>query len=77
MGAAPLLVGKEPPTRSSPSPSPSSGLQTSAPRGRELDFRKYPDRSHMGLLDADSPLTEELVAWTADRFAGKPATPAC
>jgi acetyl esterase/lipase len=45
--------------------------------GYELDFRTYPDRSHMGVLEADSPLTEELTAWTIDRFEGKPATSTC
>ena len=45
--------------------------------GYELDFRKYPDRSHMGVLEADSPLTEELTAWTADRFEGRPAASTC
>jgi len=45
--------------------------------GYELDFRTYPDRTHMGVLDADSPLTEELTAWTVDRFAGDPADSTC
>jgi len=45
--------------------------------GYELDFRTYPDRTHMGVLDVDSPLTEELIAWTADRFAGEPAESTC
>ena len=44
--------------------------------GYELDFRKYPDRSHMGVLE-ESPLTEELTAWTVDRFDGKPAASTC
>lgn len=45
--------------------------------GYKLDFKKYPNLIHMGVLDATSPLTEELVAWTADRFAGKPASSNC
>lgn len=45
--------------------------------GYKLDFRTYPDRTHMGVLDAESPLTEELTTWTADRFAGKPAASTC
>jgi acetyl esterase/lipase len=45
--------------------------------GYELDFRTYPDRSHMGVLEAESPLTDELTAWTADRFARKPAASTC
>jgi hypothetical protein len=31
----------------------------------------------MGVLDAGSPLTDELIAWTADRFAGSDPTPNC
>jgi hypothetical protein len=45
--------------------------------GYELDFREYPDRTHMGVLDADSPLTDELPTSTADRFAGNPAESTC
>lgn len=45
--------------------------------GHELDFRTYPERTHMSVLDADSPLTEELITWTADRFAGKLASNTC
>jgi uncharacterized membrane protein HdeD (DUF308 family)/acetyl esterase/lipase len=45
--------------------------------GYKLDFRTYPGRTHMGVLDADSPLTDELATWTADRFAGKPAASTC
>jgi uncharacterized membrane protein HdeD (DUF308 family)/acetyl esterase/lipase len=45
--------------------------------GYELDFRTYPDFSHMGVLDAPSPLPDELNAWTADRFAGNPAESTC
>ena len=45
--------------------------------GYELDFRGYPDRNHMGVLAADSPLTGELTEWTIDRFEGEPAASTC
>ncbi len=45
--------------------------------GYELDLRKYPDRTHMGVLAAESPLTEELTAWTVERFEGEPAASTC
>jgi uncharacterized membrane protein HdeD (DUF308 family)/acetyl esterase/lipase len=45
--------------------------------GYKLDFRTYANRTHMGVLDADSPLTKQLTRWTADRFAGKPAPNTC
>lgn len=45
--------------------------------GYHLDFRTYPDFTHMGVIQPPSPLPAELIAWTADRFAGNPATPTC
>lgn len=46
--------------------------------GYKLDFRTYPGLSHMGVLDGTtSALPKQLAAWTADRFAGKPATNTC
>ena len=45
--------------------------------GYNLEFRTYPELTHMGLLDADSALTDELITWTAERFAGRPATSSC
>ncbi len=45
--------------------------------GYKLDFIKYPDLTHMGLLAARSPLTSELISWTAGRFAHSPAPNSC
>jgi acetyl esterase/lipase len=45
--------------------------------GDKLDFITYPNLTHMGVLDADSPLTKQLTDWTVDRFAGKPAPNTC
>jgi alpha-beta hydrolase superfamily lysophospholipase len=45
--------------------------------GYELDFRIYPDFTHTGVLEAESPLTGELIAWTADRFDGNPGVSTC
>jgi hypothetical protein len=36
-----------------------------------------PGFTHMGVLNPPSALPDELIAWTTDRFAGKPATPTC
>lgn len=46
-------------------------------RGQRVDYRVYPGRDHMSVLAADSPLVPELIAWTRDRFAGRPETPVC
>lgn len=46
-------------------------------RGQPVEFREYAGRTHLGVVAPDSPLIGDLVAWTADRFAGRPATPNC
>jgi pimeloyl-ACP methyl ester carboxylesterase len=45
--------------------------------GQPLDYRTYKDEDHVSLVAPDSPLTPDLVAWTRDRFEGKPAPTAC
>jgi hypothetical protein len=45
--------------------------------GYHLQFTQYPDKTHMGLLEASSPLTDDLIAWTADRLAERPPNPTC
>jgi len=45
--------------------------------GTNLTIREYQGNTHMGVLGKDSALPDELVAWTADRFAGKPVQSSC
>ena len=45
--------------------------------GQALAYRTYPGRDHLSLVAPDSPLVPDLLAWTADRFAGRPAATAC
>lgn len=45
--------------------------------GQQLDYRTYPGRDHVSLVQPDSPLIADLLSWTADRFAGKPAPDDC
>lgn len=45
--------------------------------GLTLDYREYDGLGHVDLLAPTSPMPEDLVAWTADRIAGKPAEPSC
>jgi uncharacterized membrane protein HdeD (DUF308 family)/pimeloyl-ACP methyl ester carboxylesterase len=45
--------------------------------GYAVDYRTYPGRDHVPLVEPDSPLVPELLAWTADRFAGVPAADTC
>jgi len=45
--------------------------------GGPLDYRTYPGRDHVGLIAPDSPLIPDLVQWTEDRLAGRPARSTC
>lgn len=45
--------------------------------GQAVDYRTYPGRGHVPLVEPDSPLIPELISWTEDRFTGKPATDTC
>jgi uncharacterized membrane protein HdeD (DUF308 family)/acetyl esterase/lipase len=42
-----------------------------------VDYRTYPDKDHVGVVAADSPLVSDLLEWTAQRFAGQDATDNC
>lgn len=46
-------------------------------KGQALDHRTYPGRDHLSLVAKDSPAGADLVAWTRDRFAGRPAAAGC
>jgi uncharacterized membrane protein HdeD (DUF308 family) len=45
--------------------------------GRPLRYEKYEGRNHMGVLEHDSPLNDELEQWTEDRLAGLPQENTC
>ncbi|MDL9936814.1 lipase family protein [Gordonia sp. ABSL1-1] len=46
--------------------------------GSVIDYRTYPGRGHIDLVAAtDSALIGDLLGWTADRFAGRPAASTC
>ena len=40
--------------------------------GPSLEYWRVPDRDHGGIVAPDSPITDELVAWTQDRVDGTP-----
>jgi hypothetical protein len=42
-----------------------------------VELKTYDDRTHMSVLEPDSPLTADLEHWTQDRFAGAPAPSTC
>jgi alpha-beta hydrolase superfamily lysophospholipase len=45
--------------------------------GQALDYRSYAKRDHLSLVAPDSALTADLLAWSIDRFNGKPASTNC
>lgn len=45
--------------------------------GVTLETHGYPGGTHMSVLDVGSQLSNDLVAWTTDRFAGKPTRGNC
>ncbi|WP_241176064.1 lipase family protein [Modestobacter sp. KNN46-3] len=45
--------------------------------GHPLLYTRYPDRSHMGVLEPDSPLNADLEQWTRERLAGLPQANSC
>lgn len=45
--------------------------------GRQVDYRVYDGRDHVPLVEPDSPLVPDLLAWTRDRFAHRPAPAGC
>ncbi|MFN8629576.1 MAG: hypothetical protein U0838_04425 [Chloroflexota bacterium] len=45
--------------------------------GQALEYRTYPGRDHVPLVEADSPLVPDLINWTQDRLAGKAPVSTC
>jgi pimeloyl-ACP methyl ester carboxylesterase len=77
MGGAPLFVGQGTGDEVINIAVTKQWVRKQCSADYKLDFRTYAGRTHMGVLDADSPLTPQLTAWTADRFAGKPPPNTC
>jgi uncharacterized membrane protein HdeD (DUF308 family)/pimeloyl-ACP methyl ester carboxylesterase len=45
--------------------------------GGPLEYKTYPGRDHVGVVDPDSALIPDLIAWTTDRINGQPAPSNC
>ena len=45
--------------------------------GQQVDYRVYPGRNHVPLVEPDSTLIPDLIEWTIARFAGDPAVSTC
>lgn len=78
MGGAPLFVGQGTSDEVINIAITKKWVREQCAAGYKLDFRTYSGLSHMGVLDgATSTLPKQLAAWTADRFAGRPAPNTC
>ncbi|ALV30826.1 lipase family protein [Streptomyces sp. CdTB01] len=51
--------------------------RTACAAGNRIDYRTYPGLDHNGIIGDGSPLLPQLLAWTADRFQGRPAAGTC
>jgi len=45
--------------------------------GQVLEYRTYAERDHLSVVAPDAPFAVELVRWTEDRLAGRPAPAGC
>ena len=45
--------------------------------GQRIDFRPYAGLDHVSITSSDSPLVPDLIDWTRDRLAGRPASANC
>lgn len=45
--------------------------------GQQVDYRTYPGRDHLQLVEADSPAMTEVVEWTRARLEGETALDTC
>ncbi|MCX6396265.1 MAG: alpha/beta hydrolase [Propionibacteriales bacterium] len=46
-------------------------------RSGPLTYRTYPGREHGNIISPGSPMLADLLTWTTDRFAGRPAPTTC
>lgn len=45
--------------------------------GQALEYKTYPSKDHVGIVDNNADFNNDLTKWTQDRFAGKPAANSC
>ena len=73
---APLLIGQgEADTIILPT-AQAAYVQARCDTGYPVDYRTYPG-DHITVVEPDSPLIPELIAWTQDRLDGRPAGSTC
>ena len=75
--AAPLLVAQGETDGLIPAAAQADYVGARCAAGQPIDYRTYPDRGHIPLVEADSPLLPDLFEWTQDRFDGAAYVPTC
>ncbi len=74
---APVLIGQGAADTLIPPTLQRNYAQRLCDAGASVDYRSYPGRDHVSLVQPDSPLIGQLLSWTADRFAGRSARAGC
>lgn len=75
--SAPLLIGQGADDTLIPRDVQDRFVHELCRAGAQVDYRSFAGRGHVPLVEPDSPLVPEVLAWTAARFAGEPAKPGC
>lgn len=75
--AAPLLLAQGGADSLVVRPAQDAFVAAACAAGQQLDYRVYAGRDHVPLVEADSPLIPDLVAWTKQRLAGEAVEPGC
>ncbi|BAL87978.1 putative lipase [Actinoplanes missouriensis 431] len=75
--AAPLFIGQGSTDEVIPARLQDDYVARLCAAGRPLRYTRYAGRSHMGVLERDSPLNADLERWTKDRLAGRPHQDDC
>ncbi|MGR2752925.1 lipase family protein [Agromyces arachidis] len=75
--SAPLLLGQGADDQLVVRPAQDEYVEGLCADGQQVDYRIYAGRDHVPLVEPDSPLVPDLLAWTAERFAGEAVEPGC
>ena len=75
--AAPLLVAQGTADSIVVASSQDEYVDERCTAGYAVDHRSYAGLDHVDLVEADSPLVPDLLAWTHERFAGRPPADTC
>lgn len=75
--AAPVLIGQGEADDTVPAAVQTPYATRLCAAGATLTYRLYAGEGHVSITDPTSPLTQDLITWTANRFAGRAATTTC